>query len=143
MATKWFVLKSLQALEGYGGTSNKTSMVQLRFQLLILQSIDSHSGEGCVMKSTVINTSKEMTAYSDYPPPGEFANFMHNTQMLRYFKMYAEHHDLVKHVKFNHCVTDVSRTKDFVKTGQWTVNYLDEYCTSVCPSHIIVKFMIF
>ena len=34
--------------------------------------------EGTVMKSTVINTSKEMTAYSDFPPPPEAANYMHN-----------------------------------------------------------------
>ena len=34
------------------------------------------------MKSTVINTSKEMTAYSDLTPPAEFANFMHNSKML-------------------------------------------------------------
>ncbi len=107
-------------------------MVQLRFQLLILQFNHSPSGEGCVMKSTVINSSKEMTAYSDYPPPSDFANFMHHTQMLRYYKMYAEHHDLLKHIKFNHCVTNVSRTEDFVRTGQWTVNYLNEYCTGWC-----------
>lgn len=34
--------------------------------------------EGTVMKSTVINTSKEMTAYSTFSPPSHFANFMHN-----------------------------------------------------------------
>lgn len=31
-----------------------------------------------VMRSTVINTSKEMTAYSDYPPPADDPNYMHN-----------------------------------------------------------------
>ena len=36
-----------------------------------------------VMKSTVINTSKEMTAYSDFPPAPDTPNFMHNTQMYR------------------------------------------------------------
>jgi dimethylaniline monooxygenase (N-oxide forming) len=30
------------------------------------------------LQSTVINTSKEMTAYSDFPPPAEAANYMHN-----------------------------------------------------------------
>lgn len=28
------------------------------------------------MRSTVINTSKEMTAYSDFPPPDYAANYM-------------------------------------------------------------------
>jgi dimethylaniline monooxygenase (N-oxide forming) len=31
-----------------------------------------------VMKFTVIDTSKEMNAYSDFPPPEHFANYMHN-----------------------------------------------------------------
>ncbi|KAK6746691.1 hypothetical protein RB195_000142 [Necator americanus] len=35
------------------------------------------------MKSTVINTSKEMTAYSDFPPEPGMANFMHNSEMYR------------------------------------------------------------
>lgn len=31
---------------------------------------------GMVMKTTVVNTSKEMMAYSDFPPPIEWPNFM-------------------------------------------------------------------
>ena len=38
-------------------------------------------GQACVMKSTVINTSKEMMSYSDFPIPADFANFMHNSQV--------------------------------------------------------------
>lgn len=38
------------------------------------------------MKNTVINTSKEMTAYSDFPPPKEAANFMHHSQLLEYLR---------------------------------------------------------
>jgi hypothetical protein len=48
----------------------------------------------CVMKSTVINTSKEMTAFSDFPPPAEYANFMHNSKLYDYFKQYAEYFEL-------------------------------------------------
>jgi hypothetical protein len=36
------------------------------------------------MKTTVINTSKELTAYSDFPPEAKMANFMHNTEMHRW-----------------------------------------------------------
>lgn len=35
-----------------------------------------------VMKSTVINTSKEISAFSDYPPPIELSNYMHNTKLV-------------------------------------------------------------
>lgn len=77
------------------------------------------------MKSTVINTSKEMTAYSDFPPPAEFGNFMHNRQLHKYFKLYANHHDLVKHIKFEHNVNLVERAPDYETTGKWIVHYTD------------------
>lgn len=47
-------------------------------------------GQACVMKTTVINSSKEMSAFSDFPPPKEFSNYMHNRMMCKYFHMYAE-----------------------------------------------------
>lgn len=78
------------------------------------------------MKTTVINTSKEMTAYSDFPPESRMANFMHNTEMHRYLLSYAAHHGLEKHVKFNHKVNSINRNSDYEKTGKWKVNYTDE-----------------
>ena len=39
-------------------------------------------GVASVAKTTIINTSKEMSAFSDFPPPPEFPNFMHNTKMV-------------------------------------------------------------
>lgn len=44
----------------------------------------------CVYKSTIINTSKEMMCFSDFPIPKEFPNFMHNVKIMEYFQMYAE-----------------------------------------------------
>uniref|UniRef100_A0A915EBX9 Flavin-containing monooxygenase n=1 Tax=Ditylenchus dipsaci TaxID=166011 RepID=A0A915EBX9_9BILA len=78
---------------------------------------------GSVMKSTIINTSKEMTAYSDFPPPPSFANFMHNRQMLKYFQMYADHHQLHKYIRFEHTVLSVQRSPHYSTTGQWTLEY--------------------
>uniref|UniRef100_A0A915A9N5 Flavin-containing monooxygenase n=1 Tax=Parascaris univalens TaxID=6257 RepID=A0A915A9N5_PARUN len=82
--------------------------------------------EPCVMKSTVINTSKEMTAYSEFPPPKEFANFMHNTRMLEYLQLYAAHFDLMKYVRFGVKVTNIERSKTYDETGNWTVSYTDK-----------------
>lgn len=31
-----------------------------------------------LQKSTIINSSKEMSAFSDFPPPAEYSNYMHN-----------------------------------------------------------------
>lgn len=53
------------------------------------------------MKSTVINTSKEMMCYSDFPIPEEFAIFMHNRYVDKYFNMYAENFGLNKHINLN------------------------------------------
>ena len=40
--------------------------------------------KGSVMKSTIINSSKENMAFSDYPAPKEFSNFMHNKKLIEY-----------------------------------------------------------
>lgn len=45
-------------------------------------------GNAAIMKTTVCNTSKEMTAFSDIPPPVDFPNFMHNTKMVNKFQLY-------------------------------------------------------
>ncbi|CAB3406826.1 unnamed protein product [Caenorhabditis bovis] len=79
-----------------------------------------------VMKSTVINTSKEMTAYSDFPPESRMANFMHNREMLRYLSMYADHFDLRAHIRFNHKVEAIERNDDYEATGKWRVAYVDD-----------------
>lgn len=78
------------------------------------------------MKTTVINSSKEMTAYSDFPPPSEAANFMHNREMFQYFEDYAKHYDLKQYIKFNHKVEKIERADNYTSTGKWKVVYLDE-----------------
>src|SRR5882757_4939976 len=57
---------------------------------------DDVSGIASVMKSTIINSSKEMSAFSDFPPPSEFPNYMHNTNMVRYIDMCAESFNFIK-----------------------------------------------
>lgn len=56
------------------------------------------------MKSTVINSSKEMSAYSDFPPKPEEANFMHNRHMHQYFVDYANNFGLNEVIKLHHKV---------------------------------------
>ncbi|KAL3078235.1 hypothetical protein niasHS_012122 [Heterodera schachtii] len=80
-------------------------------------------GEGTVMKSTVINSSKEMSAYSDFPPPREAANYMHNREMLNYLRLYSAHFGLLKHIQFQTEVLNVQRVEEFAQNGKWTVTY--------------------
>lgn len=42
----------------------------------------SEEGLGSVMHSTVVNSSKEMTAFSDWPVPEDYPNFMTNKWMV-------------------------------------------------------------
>ncbi|KAI6174785.1 Dimethylaniline monooxygenase [N-oxide-forming] [Aphelenchoides bicaudatus] len=78
-----------------------------------------------VMRSTVINTSKEMTAYSDYPPKATDPNYMHNRKLLQYLRDYADHHGVTKHIRFNHRVENVVKASDYDKTGRWVVHFTD------------------
>ncbi|CAF1110405.1 unnamed protein product [Didymodactylos carnosus] len=79
-------------------------------------------GKASVMKSTVINTSKEFMAFSDFPPPKEYPNYMHNAKLLQYFRMYAEHFKLTPFIRFNRRVRLVEPTDDYSKTGQWIIH---------------------
>jgi len=78
------------------------------------------------MKSTVINTSKEMMAFSDYPPPDNFAIYMHNTKVLEYTRNYAEHFHLMENIRFARKVVSVRKTDDFSTSGRWTVEWKEK-----------------
>jgi dimethylaniline monooxygenase (N-oxide forming) len=82
-------------------------------------------GKASVMKSTVINTSKEFMAFSDLPPPDDFPNYMHNTKLLAYFRMYAERFHLIEHIRFRRRVTRIEPAEDYEQSGAWTVISVD------------------
>jgi dimethylaniline monooxygenase (N-oxide forming) len=60
------------------------------------------------MKSTVVNTSKEMMAFSDYPPAADLPNFMHHSLVFDYIRDYARHFQLDQHIQLNTEVKSVS-----------------------------------
>ena len=43
-----------------------------------------------VYKTTIIKTAKELMCYSDFPIPKHFANFMHHSKVMEYFRLYAK-----------------------------------------------------
>ena len=79
-------------------------------------------GVASVARSTIINTSKEYSAFSDFPPPDHFPNFMHHSLMLTFFEMYADANDLRKSIKFRHKVTNITFADDYDETGRWKVS---------------------
>nr|KAF6290635.1 flavin containing dimethylaniline monooxygenase 5 [Myotis myotis] len=78
-------------------------------------------GRASIYKSVIINTSKEMMCFSDYPIPDHFPNFMHNSQVLEYFRMYAKEFDLLKYIRLKTSVCSVKKRPDFSTSGQWEV----------------------
>ncbi|XP_068020594.1 flavin-containing monooxygenase 5-like [Melanerpes formicivorus] len=78
-------------------------------------------GRASIYRSVIINTSKEMMCFSDFPIPEDFPNFMHNSMIMKYFRMYAQHFDLLHHIRFRTSVCSVSKRPDFASTGQWDV----------------------
>jgi len=74
-----------------------------------------------VQRSTIINTSKELSAFSDFPPQAELANFMHNSLLLGYLEKYMKHFNLEKHIKYQHQVLKVAKDKNFAQNGQWNI----------------------
>ncbi|XP_059584280.1 flavin-containing monooxygenase 1 isoform X1 [Alligator mississippiensis] len=78
-------------------------------------------GKPSVYKSMVSNTCKEMSAFSDFPYPEDFPNYMANAKFFEYLKLYAKHFDLVKHIQFKTTVISIKKRSDFSTTGQWDV----------------------
>ncbi|XP_009271578.1 PREDICTED: dimethylaniline monooxygenase [N-oxide-forming] 5 isoform X1 [Aptenodytes forsteri] len=78
-------------------------------------------GRASIYRSVIINASKEMMCFSDFPIPEDFPNYMHNSKIMEYFRMYARHFDLLRHVRFRTSVCRVAKRPDFATTGQWEV----------------------
>ncbi|CAI4223297.1 unnamed protein product [Auanema sp. JU1783] len=79
---------------------------------------DNPDVSSTVMETTVVNTSKEMMAYSDFPPPEDFSNFMHHSYVNKYIRMYAEKFDLLKHIVFNMSVIKAEKNT----SGRWLLH---------------------
>ncbi|CAG2106556.1 unnamed protein product, partial [Medioppia subpectinata] len=82
-------------------------------------------GSASIMKSTTINTSKEMTPFSTFPAPKHFPNYMHNTKMAEYLSLYADKIGIRDHVKLRHEIIDCQQNTDYEETGRWRLTVRD------------------
>ncbi|XP_053735842.1 flavin-containing monooxygenase 5-like isoform X2 [Synchiropus splendidus] len=74
-----------------------------------------------IYRSLVTNTSKEMMCFSDFPMPDHFPNYLHNTQVLHYLRLFVQHFHLLKYFQFQTRVKNVVPRPDFSESGQWEV----------------------
>ncbi|KAI6221933.1 Dimethylaniline monooxygenase [N-oxide-forming] [Aphelenchoides fujianensis] len=134
---------------GVSGVPTAKWGLQFGHEVVVFEATDSIGGLwkykpdetefGTVMKSTCINTSKEMSFYSDFPFPADTPNFPHHTRFLKHLKDYADFYKVTPCVRFKHKVTNVVRAEDYATSGRWIVYFRDsngtakkEYFDLVC-----------
>lgn len=83
---------------------------------------DDQSGqfEPSVMRTTILNTSKELSAFSDFPPPAKLPNFMRHNLYMDYINSYVDHFKLQPHLRLEHEIVQCKpewRTSDKTTTG--------------------------
>ncbi|XP_068448896.1 flavin-containing monooxygenase 5-like [Clinocottus analis] len=93
-----------------------------------------------IYHSVIINTSKEMMCFSDFPIPAHYPNYMHNSLIVDYFRMFADRFKLKEHIRFNTKVLQVKQRSDFSRSGQWGVE--TENKDGVTERHIFDAVMI-
>lgn len=74
-----------------------------------------------IYHSLIINTSKEMMCFSDYPIPGHYPNFMHNSFIMDYFRSYVDHFNLLKYIRLQTKVLHIKQRTDFSRSGKWDI----------------------
>lgn len=70
-----------------------------------------------VYKSTHLLSSKPLTAYTDFPMPDEYPDYLRQDQVCEYLRSYARHFDIYPHIQFNTSVESCERDAD----GLWLV----------------------
>ncbi|XP_076195867.1 dimethylaniline monooxygenase [N-oxide-forming] 4-like isoform X2 [Aptenodytes patagonicus] len=74
-------------------------------------------GRVSVYRSVITNTSKEMSCFSDFPCPEDFPSFLPHSLLLEYFRMYARHFDLLRHIHFKVFLSSRSSTWVFSRVS--------------------------
>ncbi|CAL8394455.1 unnamed protein product [Boreogadus saida] len=78
-------------------------------------------GRANIYHSVVLNSSKEMMSFSDFPSPADFPNNMHHSEVLLYLRLYTQAFKLLPHIHFQKTVVSVRQRPDFSVTGQWEI----------------------
>ena len=77
----------------------------------------------CVQISTVTNTSKHMTCFSDFPMPIDWPNYLCVPKLMEYLEMYADHFKLMNRIHLNTTIVELKQTPCHNETGKWEVSH--------------------
>lgn len=83
------------------------------------------NGLASVAAATIINSSKEMSAFSDFPPREHYPNYMHNSRMIEYIEDYAKFVGCQDKMFFQHKILQVTKAESFDRDGRWDVEIED------------------
>ncbi|KAK2540449.1 Fmo1 [Columba guinea] len=78
-------------------------------------------GRPSLYASVISNSSKELSAFSDFPYPEDFPVFLPHAKLLDYLRRYANHFGIMEHIKLGTTVVSIRKRPDFATTGQWDV----------------------
>jgi dimethylaniline monooxygenase (N-oxide forming) len=78
---------------------------------------DNDNGMSSIYHSLHINTSRDMTAFADYPMPKEYPDFPHHTQIREYLENYVDAFGFRDRIRFRTTVESVVPESD----GTFTV----------------------
>ena len=75
-------------------------------------------------ESLLLNTSKQLTAFSDYPPSDSMPTFMKHDQYLKYLQDYADFFNIGNKFKLNSTVVQLVRSSK--PPFAWNVHYIQD-----------------
>ena len=90
-----------------------------------LWNVNRSSSSSSVYYSTVINTSKEMMCFSDFPMPKDFPSYCPHDKVLEYFRLYCDHFNLRNYIAFETRIDLIEKSDDFEETGSWKLTITD------------------
>lgn len=87
---------------------------------------ENDNGRSSAYKTLHINTARNLTNFSDYPFDDTVQFFPSHWDMHRYLISYAEHFDLVRHIRFNSQVMAVEPLyRPYAEQPRWRVTLHD------------------
>jgi dimethylaniline monooxygenase (N-oxide forming) len=69
--------------------------------------------------------SKELCAFSDFPVPDEFPQFLRPSDALAYLHLYAREFSLQDHLRLETDVREIRRASDWDKSGKFWGKEID------------------
>jgi len=95
---------------------------------------------GGFCRSTVTNSTKETTCYSDFPMPDDFPVYLPHSKYLEYLRLYAGHFQLEQHIRFGTEVVSLEQLSD--DGGRWSVTTKTKDSTDATMSELFDAVMV-